>query len=133
MHPTADTTALKFLRGVARRVMPGVRFHRLSKGENTMWHKVSVPNDQSEIKAVRDRFMMCLMQTRAPVDCAAFQDVYDRKAERTNIYFSPVAAELCSDIVEDYSGERCDKPDPSRVQSLGGHGNDMEWLRAQPN
>jgi hypothetical protein len=28
MHPTADTTVLKFLRGVARRVMPGVmRFY----------------------------------------------------------------------------------------------------------
>jgi hypothetical protein len=50
MHPTADTLLVKFLHGVARRVMPGVRF-LLHYGIPEFVYAAAAGSERSTMKA----------------------------------------------------------------------------------
>ena len=97
------------------------------------WLKISVVNNEANIMEVANGFLTRFAKTlvsgkRVSRECAAFIERQDREEPSVNVYFSPIAAMLCQDFINDYPSEISGPPDPSRVESLGGHGDDMEWL-----
>jgi len=52
---------------------------------------------------------------------------------RVTIYFSPLAAVFCQDVLKSYSAEQCDRPDPNlRLDCFVGHPDSLLSLRDKP-
>jgi hypothetical protein len=98
---------------------------------NESWYKIVLTDDdvsRGHISTVQGRSMARLIQSGWPNDFGFFLGKHDLTNHETLIYFSPLAAALCADIINDYSGEPCEQPNRSEAQSLGGHGDADERL-----
>lgn len=91
------------------------------------WYEVKLSREQvvdgiSE-KIQRD-FEELFIKAEKPPEMALFCDTFT--VPQFSMYFSPVSAKYCSELISGYSGDPCKKPDASEVILLVGD-RDSAW------
>lgn len=82
------------------------------------WYKVVLTRAQVnryEPSKLYARFMKPFFASRVLPDEVAVFEKRQEGIDSWTIYFSPEAARFAQDILDDYSGEPCERPDASQV------------------
>lgn len=79
------------------------------------WHKIIFSGEQIihyEVVNFRRKIQDIFFAAQAPEDFCVFSEMSADENDRTIsiLYFSPVAYQYCQEIVDAYSGKKCDKP-----------------------
>jgi hypothetical protein len=113
----------------ARRLILALDFFILTEENYMAWIRITL-TEESEVEDLRKQFLHRLFKTNARSICSAYVERGRPGVDFIYVYFSPPAAIICIDILVSYKSHSCDPPDPSKVESLGGHIDAMDYLRS---
>jgi hypothetical protein len=88
------------------------------------WYEVVLSSEQlSEgvSEKIQSDFEALFVNAGMPAEMALFCDTFP--VPQFSMYFSPVAGKHASDLISNYSGDTCEKPDASEVTLLVGDRN----------
>jgi hypothetical protein len=91
------------------------------------WYEVILSREQvveGMSEKIQSDFEELFIKVGKPPEMALFCDTFT--APQFSMYFSPVCAQQCSELISDYSAKPCEKPNASEVTLLVGE-RDSAW------
>jgi hypothetical protein len=85
------------------------------------WYEVKLSREQvvgGISEKIQSDFEEFFIKAGKPSEMALFCDTFT--VPQFSMYFSPVSAQYCSELISAYSGDACEKPDASEVTLLVG-------------
>jgi hypothetical protein len=96
-------------------------------GAKMSWYEVILSREQvveGISEKIQSDFAELFVKAGKPPEMALFCDTFP--VPQFSMYFSPVSAQYCSELISDYSGDPCEKPNASEVTLLVGD-RDSAW------
>jgi hypothetical protein len=96
-----------------------------------VWQKITINKNQLDAGArqhIWDRFSEAHAKAEEPEDAMLLISRFADQTGALEIYFSPRAAELAENIIEEYAGIPCNAPPRSEVDVFYGSGAALDLL-----